>query len=125
MPIAAVMVTRHRSRMPRMFLAAAAAALMLAAPASAEYYLSKGLAQKYTSHYARSHHPLHKVKASCRPKGHRTTPKHGKRAFHRWMCTYRGYDENSALCSGYIQIKGGSDHDVYWWLVYQGLRCRK
>src|SRR3954470_12964539 len=124
MPIAGASMTRHRFRMHRTFLAAAAAALMLAAPASAEYYLSKGLAQHYSGHYARTHHSLHQVRASCRPKGHRATP-HQKHFFHRWMCRYRGYDDASAFCTGLVQIKGGSEHNVYWWLVYQGLRCHK
>src|SRR4051812_357274 len=123
MPIAAMKVNRHRPRMPRMFLAAAAAACLLAAPASADYYLSKGLAQHYTGHYARTHHTLHKVSSFCRPKGHRTNHT-GKKHFHRWMCRYLGFDQNGEFCTGLVQIKGGSQHNVYWWLVYQGLRCR-
>jgi hypothetical protein len=109
--------------MPRILLVVATA-LLLAAPASAEYYLSKGLAQHYTGHFARTQHALHGVSSSCRPKGHRAAP-HGQRHFHRWMCRYRGYDDSSAYCTGFIQVKGGSQHDVYWWLVYQGLRCHK
>src|SRR3954453_1057654 len=107
----------------RTLVATAAAALLLAAPAGGDYYLSKGLAQFYTGHYARQHHPIHKVSARCRPKGYRATP-HGKRFFHRWMCHYGGYDQNGEFCTGLIQVKGGAEHNVYWWLVYQGLRCR-
>src|SRR4051794_16394486 len=120
--IARVRVTRHRFTMPR-FLLVLAAALVCAAPASAEYYLSKGLAKHYTGHYARTHHPLHKISSFCRPKGHHGV-QHGKQHHHRWMCRYVGYDDNGAFCTGLVQIKGGAEHNVYWWLVYQGLRCR-
>jgi len=109
--------------MPRILLAVAAALVTLAAPASAEYYLSKGLAQHYTGHYARTHHALHKISSFCRPKGFRAGHSR-KQQHHRWMCRYLGYDHNGAFCTGLIQIKGGSEHNVYWWLVYQGLRCR-
>jgi hypothetical protein len=116
-------VTRHRFAMPRILLVLASA-LLLAAPASAEYSLSKGLAKHYSGHYARTHHALHKVRSFCRPKGHRATP-HEKQQAHRWVCRYTGYDDAGTYCTGLIQIKGGSAHNVYWWLVYQGLRCRK
>jgi hypothetical protein len=112
--------------MPRILLAAAAALLLVAAaPASAEYYLGKGLAKRYSTHYARTHHALHKVDSFCRPKGHRSNKHTAKKHHHRWMCRYLGYDQDGAFCTGLIQIKGGSAHNVYWWLVYQGLRCRE
>ena len=109
--------------MPRIVLAAATV-LLLAAPARAEYYVSKGTAQYYTGHYARTKHALHKVSSFCRPKGHRSN-KTAKKQHHRWVCRYLGYDRDGAFCTGKIQVKGGSEHNVYWWLVYQGLRCRK
>ena len=104
-------------------LLAVITALMFTAPAPAEYYLSKGLAQRYAGHYARTHHGLHSVSARCRPKGHPNADT-TQYVFHRWICAYGGYDDYSSWCSGLIQVKGGDAHGVYWTIVYQGLRCQ-
>lgn len=109
--------------MRRLLLTTVLLTIFTAAPASAEYYLTKQQAQSNARDYARDKHGLRHVGTSCRPKG-TPNPDTQRYAYHRWMCAYAGYSPYyDDTCGGYIQIKGGDRTGVYWYIVYVGLRC--
>jgi hypothetical protein len=101
-------------------LLATLAALLLAGPAHAAYYLSQHEAQHNARSFAHNRHSLYATYAECRPKG-KTADDGGYH--HRWICTYVGRNSYDEQCGGIIQVIGGSRPGIFWTRTYVGLRC--
>jgi hypothetical protein len=109
----------------RLAVATAAAALALAAPAQASWFLSKRAAEQAARHTASQKYGDTGVIARCRPYARESAdPAY---TYHRWVCGWAGdatfTDGSPALCSGLLSI-AGSHYYPYQWRVLRGERCR-
>jgi hypothetical protein len=111
--------------MPRVLLAATVTiGLLGAAPAGAEYWLSKTRAQFYAGHYARQHWDVRGVVANCYPKNH-TNADTVHYVWHKWTCYWVGYENygDGPACAGKVLIKGRPGQGNYIYRTMVGERC--
>jgi hypothetical protein len=100
--------------------------------ASADYYVSKGTAQRYTKDAVSNYYEdtaYSDVIASCRPQGQAKADSHY--IYHRWSCAFAiDGDENqfcddpaNELYGGRFLIVGHSGSGHYGFKVLNGLHC--
>lgn len=99
-------------------IAAAAAMLALAIPATAQasYYITEQKAESLTREYLHGTLGYHYTAASCRPQGlSKAVPGY---VYHRWACGWVGSDSHSSYdCIGQSVVSGSSDSAYFYWVV--------
>jgi hypothetical protein len=113
-------------------IAVATALTAISAPvASAEYFIGRGQAQRFTKDAVSERYDVsyYKVVAVCRPQG-RSAPEAGY-IYHRWTCGFliRGAqwdncdDPEHEYYGGGLLIAGHSGAGYYGYKVVRGLHC--
>jgi hypothetical protein len=114
-------IAKSRGGTIRSAAAALAAALLLSltlsAAAHAEYYFTKGGAEKVARDFASKKYGLDQAELAtvCRPQGEAYDPDY---KYHRWVCGW-----SDGRCSGAVLVTGSSDTGAYYGRTLRGARC--